>query len=144
MKKLRLRARKGPSTSLRTGFSLIEIMVAMTILAIVMSSLARLATIIAVRGRGNDFYAKRSLVLQREANKFGAAPLAVLAAWNTADATFTVGGFTYTRKLTITQTSSKQYSIKIVVIPSTATTSKDSVMFDRTNPPSTTALCTSC
>ena len=57
------------------GFSLIEIMIAMTILAVVMSSLARLATIIAVRGRGNDFYATRTMALQREANKFNAAPL---------------------------------------------------------------------
>jgi prepilin-type N-terminal cleavage/methylation domain-containing protein len=128
----------------RKGFSLVEIMVAMTILAVVMSSLARLATIIAVRGRGNDFYAKRTAVLQREANKFSAAPLATLATWSTADQTFTVGDFTYTRKLTISQASSTRYSIKIVVVPTSNTSAKDSIMFERTNPPSSTALCTGC
>lgn len=136
MKKRRFRARQ--------GFSLIEIMVAMTILAIVMSSLARLATIIAVRGRGNDFYAKRSMALEREANKFGSAPLTTLAAWNTSDQSFTVGGFSYTRKLTISQATSTRYSIKIVIVPTAAPAAKDSVSFDRTSPPSTTVLCTGC
>jgi hypothetical protein len=84
---------------------LIEIMVALTILAVVLSSLARLATIVAVRGRDNDGYAKRAAVLQMEANKFGAAPLTTINAWSTANQVDTVNGFVYTRKLSITQSS---------------------------------------
>jgi prepilin-type N-terminal cleavage/methylation domain-containing protein len=129
---------------LRPGFSLIEIMVAMTILSIVLMSLAKLATIVAVRGRDNDGYAKRSAILQMEANKFGGVSMADLAAWNTWTQSFTVNGFAYTRRLTITQVSSTRDSIKIVIVPSNTAIAKDSVILARTAPATTTALCKGC
>jgi prepilin-type N-terminal cleavage/methylation domain-containing protein len=61
------------------GFSLVEVMVAMTLLSIILVVLAKFATIIAVRGRGNDLAAKRTSALRLEANKFGAAPFSTLA-----------------------------------------------------------------
>jgi prepilin-type N-terminal cleavage/methylation domain-containing protein len=131
-------------TGNRRGFSLIEVVVAMTILSIALMSLAKLATMIAVRGRDNDVIARRTAALQLEANKFGAVPFSTLANWSTADQTFTRGGFTYTRKLTITPMSSTRYTIKIVVVPSNDTKRVDSVTFDRTLPPSGSPLCVGC
>jgi prepilin-type N-terminal cleavage/methylation domain-containing protein len=128
----------------REGFSLIEIMVALTLLALVLSSLARLTTIVAVRARGNDVYAKRSAVLQMEANKFGATPLSTLNAWSTTDQTFTVNGFTYTRKLTIVKSSSSQDSIKIVIVPATSGVASDSAIIIRSKPSTATVLCKTC
>jgi prepilin-type N-terminal cleavage/methylation domain-containing protein len=137
---MKLRARTRP----RKGFSLIEIMVALTMLSFVLMSLAKLATIVAVRGRGNDAGAKRFAVLQMEANKFGSMPYSYLSSFSTTDKSFTVGGFAYTRKLTITATGTNRYTVKIVVVPSLSGVAKDSVVFDRTAPSTTTALCTGC
>lgn len=128
----------------RSGFSLIEVMVAMTILSIVLMSLAKFATIIAVRGRDNDLVAKRTAALQLEANKFGAVPFSALANWPVADQTITRGNFTYTRKLSIAAPSSNRYTVKIVVVPVSAPTRADSVLLDRTLPPAGTPLCVGC
>jgi prepilin-type N-terminal cleavage/methylation domain-containing protein len=128
----------------REGFSLIEIMVALTILALVLSSLAQLTEIVAVRARSNDVYAKRSAVLQMEANKFGAAPLSTLNSWSTADQVDTVNGFIYTRKLSIVKSSSTQDSIKIVVVPATSGVASDSAIIIRAKPTTATSLCKTC
>lgn len=131
-------------TRAREGFSLIEVMVAMTILSIVLVSLAKLSTIVAVRGRDSDLIAKRTAALQLEENKFGATTDSAIALWTTGSKAFTVGDFSYTRTLTITKQSSTRYTIKIVISPTTAPGLKDSVTLDRTAPATTTALCTGC
>jgi prepilin-type N-terminal cleavage/methylation domain-containing protein len=127
----------------RRGFSLIEVMVAMTLLAIILTVLAKFATIIAVRGRGNDLTTKRTSALQLEANKLGAAPFSTLATWSTANRTITQGDFTYTRRLTITSQSATRYSIKIIVVPSSDATRPDSILLDRTQPGGS-PLCVGC
>jgi prepilin-type N-terminal cleavage/methylation domain-containing protein len=131
-------------TRTRKGFSLIEVMVAMTILSIVLLNLAKVTTALAIKGRGNDVVAKRAAALQLESNKFGAVPFASLAAWSTLPRTVTQGTFTYTRRLTITNTSATRYSVKIVVIPSADSTKKDSVMLDRSLPATGSPLCPGC
>jgi len=138
------RLRRVLSRRARRGFSLIEVMVAMTILSIVLLDLAKVTTALALRGRTADLVAKRVAALQLEANKMGAVPYASLAGWSTTDQTITRGNFTYTRKLTITAASTTRYSIKIVVIPSADPTKKDSVMLDRALPPSSSPLCVGC
>lgn len=131
-------------TNPRKGFSLIEVMVAMTMLAIVLMALAKLSIVVAVRGRGNDLVAKRTAVLQLEANKLGAIPYATLASWSTATTTLTLGDFTYTRRLAIANTGQNRYSIKILITPMSDTTQKDSVTLDRTKPATNTPLCITC
>jgi prepilin-type N-terminal cleavage/methylation domain-containing protein len=127
-----------------TGFSLIEVVAAMTILSIVLMSLAKFATIIALRGRGNDLVAMRTAALQLEANKFGALPFSILSTWPSADVSVTHGNFSYTRKLTISPASANRYTIKIVVVPSSNPARRDSVILDRTLPPAGTPLCVGC
>jgi prepilin-type N-terminal cleavage/methylation domain-containing protein len=131
-------------TRSRKGFSLIEIMVAMTVLSIVLLNLAKVTTALALRNRTNDLLAKRTASLQLEANKFGAVPFASIAGWSTADQIMTRGNFSYTRKLTITPQTATRYTIKIVVIPTLDATKKDSVIIDRTQPPTGSPLCTGC
>lgn len=139
MTRRRARLRNRP----RRGFSLIEIMVAMTLFSIIMLSLAKVITGLATSGRTNDLVAKRNAALQLEANKFGGVPYSSLSTWSTADKTVTAGTFTYTRKLTITQSATNRYTVKIIVVPSLDATKKDSVVLDRTKPPSS-ALCANC
>jgi prepilin-type N-terminal cleavage/methylation domain-containing protein len=131
-------------TQNRKGFSLIEVIVAMTLLAIVLMSLARMSLTVAVRGRGNDLFAKRTAVLQLESNKLGAVPYATLSTWPTTSQTLTLGDFTYRRRMAIANTSTNRYSIKIIVMPMSDTTKKDSVTLDRTLPATRTPLCTGC
>jgi prepilin-type N-terminal cleavage/methylation domain-containing protein len=142
-----VRSRRRPGAprprAIPAGFSLIEIIVAMTILAVVLLSLSGLAVAAAARAANNDLAVKRAAALQLEASKLGAMPYASLGTLSTADATFTNGGFTYTRRLTRTS-GSNRYTIKLVIVPALDTTRKDSVTFDRANPPSSTPLCVGC
>ena len=131
-------------THSRKGFSLIEVMVAMTVLSIVMMSLAKIGVSIAVKGRTNDIVAKRNAALQLEANKLGTVPFANLGTWSTTTRAFTLGGFTYTRRTTISSMNMYRYAVKVVVVPTLDPSKKDSVMFDRTKPPANTVLCTTC
>ena len=125
----------------RAGFSLIEVLVAITVFSIVLLSLAKVTTALAMRGRANDVLANRTAALQLEANKFGGVPYATLASWSTTDQTITRGNFTYTRHLVITKNGISRYSLKIVVTPAADSTRPDSVMLDRALPPTTTPIC---
>jgi len=129
--------------SARAAFTLVEVMVAMTLLSIVLVSLAKASTIVAVRGRSNGLVAKRTAALQLEANKMGVVPFANLSNWLTVHtgSTFVAGDFSYTRRMTITSQGSNRYTVKIVVVPSTDTTKKDSVSLDRTLPGGASPLC---
>ena len=126
----------------RKGFSLIEVMVAMTILSIVLLSLAKISIAVGTRARSSDVVAKRTAALQLEANKLGAVPFASLATWPTAPQTISLGSFQYTRRLTITAAGPARFTMKIVVVPVKDSTKKDSLMLDRTKPPATSPLCT--
>jgi len=127
----------------RKGFSLIEVLVAMTMLSVILLSIAKISIAIGVRARTNDVVAKRAAALQLEANKLGAVPFASLATWSTAAQTFNKGNFQYSRRLTITAAGASRYQIKIVVIPSADSARKDSIMFDRTLSPGS-PLCKGC
>lgn len=128
----------------RPGFSLLEVMVAMTMLSIVLMSLAKISKVISVRSRSNDLIAKRSAILTLEANKFGAMPFDSLRAFATGTSTRTIGAFSYSRTLTVTNTGSTRSTVKIVIAPTLSTSLKDSVTFDRTKPATSTPLCTNC
>lgn len=128
----------------RRGFSLIEVMVAMTVLSIVLLSLAKVSVAVTQRGRTSALVAKRNAAMQLEANKLGGLPFSKLASWASGTDTATIDGFTYKRRLTISKPGVTRYSIKIVILPGSDTTKKDSLSFDRTQPPSGTPLCVGC
>jgi prepilin-type N-terminal cleavage/methylation domain-containing protein len=143
-----LRPRAGGATAGRStgrrGFSLIEVMVAMTILSIVLLSLAKVSVAVTQRGRTNTLIAKRNAAMQLEGNKLGGLPFSKLSSWASGTDTATANGFTYKRRLTISKPTATRYSIKIVILPVSDTTKKDSLSFDRTQPPSGTPLCVGC
>ncbi len=145
MKNLRgLRAGR-PKT--RAGFSLVEVLVALTLLSIILMSLARVTFQMAAYGRTNDIVAKRNAALIEEANKFNAMQFAALATVNTTTTNLQFGDFRFQRRLTITNNSSSWRTIKIVVTPYIGgvltTSNKDSVFVTRTLPPGS-PLCTTC
>lgn len=127
----------------RRGFSLVELMITMSMLAIVMSSLGGLALMVAKRGKANDIVTKRNFVLQQQANRLGAMSFNNLALQSTGSSEMTVGDFSFTRRLTLTS-STNRYEIKVVIVPARDTMKKDSLTFDRTRPFTGTPLCTNC
>jgi prepilin-type N-terminal cleavage/methylation domain-containing protein len=56
-------------TSAKAGFSLIEVLVALTLLSIILMSLARATFQMAATGRTAEIVAKRNAALIEEANK---------------------------------------------------------------------------
>jgi prepilin-type N-terminal cleavage/methylation domain-containing protein len=143
MKTRAIRGRRRLRRPAKAGFTLIEVLVAMTLLSIILMGLAGVTFQMAAASRGNDTVAKRNAVLVQEANKFNALPFDSLATVNTADQTLTFGDFKFTRRLTITTESSKHKTIKIVITPFLTPLKKDSVFVTRTKPPGS-PLCTTC
>lgn len=127
----------------REGFSLTEVMMAMTLLAVILMSMARMSMVVSKRGRDNAIVAKRNFVLIEEANKFGAMPWTTLNAFSQANVTTKAGDFSYTRRLTITPVTSSRTTIKIVIVPTDDATRVDSVFVYRSLPPGS-PLCVGC
>jgi prepilin-type N-terminal cleavage/methylation domain-containing protein len=129
----------------RKGFSLIEIVVAMTILSILLLSLAKISTAIGVRDRANDLLAKRNAALQLEANRWGAVPFASLSPPRTDEIkAMEIGTFKYNRRLTMTQLNNARYTVKVVIIPDVDPKKMDSVTFDRSRVAVGSPICVGC
>jgi len=114
----------------------------MTLLTIVLMSLARMSAVVSARGRANAIAAKRTFVLIQEANKFGAMNYDTLGVFSTTDRTVTAGDFKYTRRMTITTTGARR-TIKIAVVPTDDVKMVDSVFVYRTKPAGS-PLCVGC
>ena len=131
-------------TRAKAGFTLIEVLVALTLLSIILMSLARVTFQMAATGRHADVVAKRNAALIEEANKYNAMPYAQLASLPATTLTF--GDFKFQRTVTTTVTGART-QVKIVIVPIIAgvltTTKKDSVFVHRSNPPGS-PLCTTC
>lgn len=128
----------------RTGFSLIEVIISLTLLAVAMMLLSRLSYLVSQRGRLNDLTAKRNAALAQEAGRFGVMTFAQIAAQSSGNTLMLVGDFTYTRKVTITANTANRYTIKIVVAPQASEFRPDSVTFNRTLPALGSPLCVTC
>ena len=118
---------------------------AMTLLAIVLMSLARVSLRLGQRARDNGLVAKRTFALIKEANRFGAVPFDTLAlARFKVDSTALVkdGDFEYTRRWNIRKHTTVD-TIKIVVTPKLDVTRTDSVFVYRTKPAGS-PLCVGC
>ena len=128
----------------RAGFSLVEVIISLTVLAVAMMLLARLSYVVSQSGRTSDLVSKRNAALAQEAGRLGVMSFTNIALQASGNTTMLIGDFNYTRKLTITATTANRYTIKVVVAPITAEFKADSVTFTRTRAASGTPLCTSC
>jgi type II secretory pathway pseudopilin PulG len=126
----------------RPGVSLIEIMVAMSMLAIVLVTIAGLTLSVARTGRSNDLATRRSAVLQQQAARLGAIPYTTLQTMSSGTSTITVGGVSYTRRLSLTQ-GSNRITVKVVIAPTSDYTKTDSLVFDHAYSASS-PLCSGC
>jgi prepilin-type N-terminal cleavage/methylation domain-containing protein len=142
MKMVRPRSRRP-----RRGFSLIEVIVAMTLLSVVFISLGGMMIKMSQRSHINDVIAKRTAALTQEANRFNALPYDSLYndKVSMTDKVLTMGDFKFTRKLTLTKASATRLSVAIKLVPYNPTYSSytDSVVVYRTKPAGS-PLCVGC
>jgi len=131
----------------RRGFSLIEVIVAMTLLSGVFISLGGMMIKLSQRSHVSDIIAKRTAALTQEANRFNALPYDSLYndKVSMADKVLTMGDFKFTRKLTLTKSSANRISISIKLVPYVSTYSSytDSVVVYRTKAAGS-PLCVGC
>jgi prepilin-type N-terminal cleavage/methylation domain-containing protein len=132
------------AVSIKRGFSLIEVIIAMSILAIVMILLATLAIAIGRRGRVNALTTQRNLALAQQAGRLQAMPFADVMTLSSGTSQLLVGDFQFNRTFTITPSGSNRYTIKVVVWPIAGEFKADSVTIDRSRPATGTPLCTTC
>lgn len=145
MRALSFRRRRGATAPrARTGFSVIEVMVAVTLLGVVMMSLGKLSVVIAQRGRSNELVTERTFAMQQQASKFVSMPYDSIATFPTVGKTFMSGDFRYGRLLRITSPGTDRYRITLVIVPASDPARRDSVIIDRSRPPSSSVLCVGC
>jgi prepilin-type N-terminal cleavage/methylation domain-containing protein len=126
------------------GFSLIEVIVAMSLLTIVLIILANMSVWLGRRGRLNDLTTKRNLVLAQQAARIGTMPFDDLASQPSGTTMMLVGDFSFRRRLAVTPSGANRYTVKVVIEPVASEFRRDSLTLDRTRPPAGTPLCTTC
>lgn len=120
----------------RGGFILMEVIVAMTLLALIMTPLAAMVFKITVRGHRSIGNTYRNAVVMKEVNLLESLPYDSLKA-GTATATVTDHTYPYTKTVTIVQYYSrfmlKGKSVLLVISPANTLYKPDTVKFIRSS-----------
>jgi hypothetical protein len=117
----------------RAGISLIEILVAMSLLAVVLGGLGLISTRTAARARSLDLGSARTFALIQQANRFAVLPYDSIPSYAPRTDTVIAGRFKYLRRVTYTQgtTGSEYKTVKVLLLPLPDTTRRDSLIFVR-------------
>ncbi|MFL5584841.1 MAG: prepilin-type N-terminal cleavage/methylation domain-containing protein [Gemmatimonadaceae bacterium] len=137
-------AKAGPQSSERRGVGLVEVIVAMVLLAIAVSSLAALVGSVSHSSIRTSGDAYKNGVLMNEVNRLEGIPYDSIAA-GSSYTTETAGPYQHTRYVTVTEPVPNVIkSIKIVIKPVNSNFKADSVTFIRTKSRTSRVLCTDC
>ena len=132
------------STRERKGFVLVEVIVAMVILAVAVSSLAGLVYSVSRSGIKTSGDAYRNGVLIHEVNRLEGIPYDSIPN-GTQSITVSTGQYAHTRVITVAEVSPNVIkTIKIVITPVNKAFKPDSVSFVRTKARTSRVLCTDC
>lgn len=117
----------------RRGVSLIEIIIAMTMLGMVMGMLGLLSARTAAKARALDLLSARTFVLMQQSNRFSVLPYDSIPSYAPRTDTVIAGRFKYLRRVSYTQsvTGSEYKTVKVILIPLADTLKKDSLLFQR-------------
>ena len=128
----------------RKGFVLVEVIVAMVILAIAVSSLAALMYSVSQSGLKTTGKAYRNGVLMGEVNRLEGIPYDSIPV-GSVGTTVTAQPYPHTRVVTVTETTPNVVkSVKIVITPVNKLYKPDTVTFIRTKARTSRVLCTDC
>ena len=129
--------------SKRKGIGLIEVIVAMVILAITLTSLAPLMYSVSrstINVTGNAY---RNGVLMQEVNRLVALPFDSLST-GTTTTTVSSAPYPHTRSITVASPAANLKTVKVKVVPLNSGFEADSVSFVRTKARTSKYLCTTC
>ena len=128
----------------RKGFALIEVIVAMVLLAVAVSSLAALMYSVSQNGMKATGNAYRNGVLMHEVNRLEGIPYDSIAIGSSSVAVSTMP-YPHTRVITVTEPVARTIkSITVVITPVNVKFKPDTVSFIRTRARTSRALCTTC
>jgi type II secretory pathway pseudopilin PulG len=122
-----------PTRRERRGISLIEVIVAMTLLAFVLGSLGLLAAKTAGRARALDANSARTFVLTQQANRFSVLPYDSIPIYAPKLDTVVAGRFRFERRVSYTNasTGSEYRRVTVLLIPLADRKKPDSLVFER-------------
>lgn len=123
--------RKSARGCAKKGFVLLEVIVAMFILGVVLSSLAALMFQVSRGAFKSIGGAYRNGVLLQEVNRLEALPYDSLPI-GTTTATITALPYPHTRTVTVTNPSTNVKTVKLVIAPTIALYKPDTAIFTRT------------
>lgn len=136
-----------PATRARRGISIIEIIVAMTLLAVVIGALGVLSSRTATKSRKLDLTSARTFVLMQQSNRFSSLPYDSIPSYAPRIDTIITGRYRYERRLSYTQgaTGSEYRTLKVMLKPVSsdpliAKQKPDSLLFQRAKTYATTPL----
>lgn len=127
----------------RKGFGLVEVIVAMVLLAIAVSSLAALVFSVSESGVRTSGDAYKNGVLMHEVNRLEGLPYDLIPIGTIATAV-TTGPYPHSRIVTVTEPAVNIKTVRIVVSPSNPNLRADTVQFLRTRALTSKVLCTTC
>ena len=132
------------SLNSRKGVALVEVIVAMVLLAVAVSSLAGLVYSVSQSGLKNTGGAYRNGVLMQEVNRLEGIPYDSIAV-GTQTYQVTTGNYKHTRVITVAEpVLQKVKTVRIVVTPTNPMFKPDTVSFTRTKAKTSKVLCTTC
>jgi prepilin-type N-terminal cleavage/methylation domain-containing protein len=128
----------------KDGFVLVEIIVAMVVLAVALSSLAAMMYSVSQQGMSASANAYRNGVLMEQVNRFEGIPYASVPVGRDS-AMVTTGNYPYSRVVTVTEPAVNRYkTVRIIITPTNIKFKPDTANFIRTNPRVPLMLCTDC
>jgi type II secretory pathway pseudopilin PulG len=128
----------------RKGFVIVEVIVAMILLAVAISSLAALLYSISQAQQVSTGNAYKNGVLMQEVNRLEGTPYDSIAV-GTTSFSITSAPYPHTRVVTVTEPVTNVFkTINVVITPTNPRYKADSVAFTRTKATTTKVLCTIC
>jgi len=128
----------------RKGFALVEVIVAMVLLTVAVSSLAALVYSVSQSGRVATGNAYRNGVLMQEVNRLEGIPYDSIAVGSSYMAVSTAP-YPHTRTITVSEpVSNVVKTVRIVITPANPIYKPDTVNFTRTKARTSKVLCTDC
>lgn len=135
------RQRAPHSPRARSGVSVLEIIVALTLFGAVAVAMSGLSLVVARRAEANDVFTKRTAILQQQMNWLQAIPYdSVVKKDGTTEVTD--GPFPHTRQVVVEQNGSRS-RVTVTITPTRAPGSVETITFDRARP-TTSPLCKGC
>ena len=137
-------AAKASGGEARKGFVLVEVIVAMVLLAVAVSSLAAMMYYVSQSGMKATGNAYRNGVLMQEVNRLEGIPYDSIAV-GSSSVSVTTAPYKHTRVITVAEpVANVVKTIKVVITPTDTKLKPDTVMFTRTKSRTSKVLCTDC